>query len=96
MYYLLMTYILDLMESQRRIAKNIVDYLNLNNMTPEQLAEKCDSSKQQIYKLMKCETDPRTSFLDRLAKAMSITTSNLVEDGYFEQFEKKILKKKLK
>lgn len=89
-----MTYILDLMESQKRIANNIIDFLNLHRITPEQLAERCDSSKQQIYKLIKCETDPRTSFLDRLSKAMGITTSELMEENYFRQFENKIVKKK--
>lgn len=91
-----MKYIVDLMETQRKIAKNIADYLNLNHMTPEQLAVKCDSSKQQIYKLLKQETDPKTFFLDRLAKAMKCTVPELTTENFFSKFESKIVKKQLK
>jgi len=88
-----MTYIFDLMETQRKIAKNIIDYLNLKHMTPEELAIKCGSSKQQIYKLIKCETDPKTAFIDRLAKAMCCTVPQLTSENYFGSFEAKIVKK---
>jgi transcriptional regulator with XRE-family HTH domain len=82
------------LESLRILSKNITDYMALNDLNPESFGTKCGTSKQQIYSIMRGTTTPRVDFLDRLANGMGITTAELLTEGYFDQFEKQIVKKK--
>lgn len=80
--------------SKKYLADNLKAYFALHpEISQEALAEKAGTSKQQVYKLMKGDTPPTTDSVDKLASAIGITTSELLKEGYFDQFEKQIVKK---
>lgn len=82
--------------SKKYLAENLKAYFALHpEETRESLADKAGTSKQQVYKLMKGEVPPTTDSVDRLAAAIGITASELLKEGYFDQFEKQIVKKKV-
>lgn len=71
------------METSKILAKNVEDFLVSNNMTLEELGTACDTSKQYIFKLKNAQTNPSLEFLDRLAKAMNCTVSDLFKKNHF-------------
>lgn len=83
------------LEAQRILATNIKAYIELNNIkSVEAFAELVGTTKASIYNIYNGHTEPKTSFLDLLAKGMGLTVSQLLTEDYFDQFEKKIVKKK--
>lgn len=83
------------LETQRILAENIRAYIELHGIkSVEEFATFVGTTKTQIYNIYKGHTDPKTGFCDKLAKAMGVTVPQLLTEGYFEQFEKKIVKKK--
>jgi len=83
------------LESQRILAENIRAYIELYQIkNVEEFAIKCDCSKMQIYNILNFKSSPTMDYMDKIAKGMSITVVQLLTPGYFDQFEKKIVKKK--
>jgi transcriptional regulator with XRE-family HTH domain len=81
--------------SQKVLAENIKAYIELNSIdSVEAFATLAGTTKTQIYNIYKGHTSPKVDFLDKLATAMGITVPQLLTEGYFSQFEKKIVKKK--
>lgn len=80
-----MTYIETTLESQRILAKNVTDYLQVSNLTMEDLGEACGSNKQQIYKIKTCQINPSLEFLDKLADAMDCSVKDLFTEEFFSK-----------
>ncbi len=83
------------LEANKILTKNIKAYIELNSIeSVDAFAAKCGTNKAQIYNIYNGHTQPKIDYVDRLASAMGITTAQLLTEGYFDQFEKKIVKKK--
>lgn len=83
------------LEANRILIKNIKDYMDLNSIkTVEDYATQCGTNKAQIYNIFNEKTIPKIDYIDRLALAMGITSAQLLTENYFDQFEKKIVRKK--
>lgn len=84
------------LEANRILIKNIKDYMELNDFkSVEAYALHCGTNKAQVYNIFNGHTIPKLDFVDRLSAAMGITTAELLTENFFEQFEKKIVKKKV-
>lgn len=83
------------LETQRILVENIKAYIELYEIkSVDAFAQLVGTTKAQIYNIYDGQ-DPKTGFCDKLAKAMGITVPQLLTKGYFDQFEKKIVKKKV-
>jgi transcriptional regulator with XRE-family HTH domain len=83
------------LEANRILVKNIKDYMELNSIkSVDEYALKCGTNKAQIYNIFNEKTIPKIDYIDRLAGAMGITSAQLLTENYFDQFEKKIVRKK--
>jgi transcriptional regulator with XRE-family HTH domain len=88
------TVIFDL-DALRILAGNIEAYMKLYEIeNVEALAVQCGTTKAQVYAILRGATTPKIDFIDKMAKGMGITAAQILTEGYFDQFEKKIVKKK--
>lgn len=81
---------IDEVVSKKHLSDNLKKYLELNKTeSPESIGLRCNSSKQQIYLLMRGGPSPTTDFVDRLAAALGITTPELLTESFFDKPKKK-------
>jgi transcriptional regulator with XRE-family HTH domain len=83
------------LESQQNMVENIKAYMKLHGLKNyEEFANKVGASKMYIYNVINFKSSPSMNYMDKFAKEMGITSTELITKGFFDQFETKIVKKK--